>query len=995
MNGGTSLVSGDSFYFSEDGLWLEQGGQRTLLASVKAENLNLCGQWLYYTDNDTVYRMSPAGGAAESVYTADGYIVQLYVMGQELRFVSNGGAYPYDMNDGQLESLACPADVKRLIPTPYGNLYLTGAYFNYTLWAETTSLLSGVDSAYPEGEDWLVVVNASGTWQADIQSMFQGSISLQDYSLYQDQIPAVSLSDEELASSEAAYLQSDAYLQQHAMLEEYTDNGIATISTSTVRSKTLTPNQQNIVLRAQQMSEVKWKCLKTIYSWGGNDQSYVSGNSSWGSKVVATDGTVSYGQFLEGKTYKGVPYAQAVGTGYVGWDISLKQFLEATANSSSKFYTSNSTYGRTAPYYGSDCTGFVSYAWDLPYRSLGQTLLSFSEYIGVTNEQGLYKLQVGDCLNLITEHVALVTDIGYDSAGRIVSVEITEQTPCKMRVTCYGEKIDGRSYDYTGQMSYLQTYYLNKGYKIYRRDCSSRPNVREPEDEAGLSYATAPTMSAVPQGPASAKVTLSHADKGAVIYYTTDGSAPSTSSKRYTGPFTVSKSTTIRAVAKVPGYENSFPLNETLQMSVQPTLQASGSSSGSGLFLSNGVYYADPNAKLTLKGESGVTVYYTTDGSNPTLNSTKVTSSTSIAVKDGMTIKAFAAGNGVVPSTVASFTVKTGQLYTITVDDPFGFVSPAGSVSVLSGSSVTFKIGSTNGYTLGNVKVDGKSVGAVKEYTFSKVSANHTLKAEVKLPFSDVSSDSWYVDAVAFAANKGIFNGISSSKFDPNGAMNRGMFITVLGRYAKVDSSIANWSGQMGLTNGSDIYVRSGTSTSTAQVTLIAAAGQYIKVTGTVAASKSQDGAVWYQVEYNGRKGYVRSVMPSNNKTLMYVCQFNDLSGSDISYCSGYAQWANLNGIVTGTSDTTFSPRGAISRQDICKVLYEYLTDYKGMSLPTGSAGFKDAAKVSSYARTAVNAMAAIGVITGDQNGNFNPTTAATRAEVAAIFMRLDQYLNG
>ena len=76
-------------------------------------------------------------------------------------------------------------------------------------------------------------------------------------------------------------------------------------------------------------------------------------------------------------------------------------------------------------------------------------------------------------------------------------------------------------------------------------------------------------------------------------------------------------------------------------------------------------------------------------------------------------------------------------------------------------------------------------------------------------------------------------------------------------------------------------------------------------------------------------------------------------------------------------------------------MLYEYLTDYKGMSLPTGSAGFKDAAKVSSYAKTAVNAMAAIGVVTGDQNGNFNPTTAATRAEVAAIFMRLDQYLNG
>ncbi len=995
MNGGRSLLTGDRFYFTEDGLWLEQSGVRTLLADVYAENLNLVGQWLYYTVDDTVYRMPASGGAAEAVYTAVTYIWQMYVMGDELRMVVDGGVYSYDMTSGALETLTVPGHVMRLIPTPYGNLYLTGELFNYTLWAENTQLLTGVDSAYPE-DGWLIVVNSSGTWQTAMEPLFAGSISLAAYSLHAGESSGVS--DEQAAANEAAYLESEEYLAMQAVLQEYNDNGIATISTSTVLNKTLTPNQQNIVLRAQQMSEVKWKCLKTIYSWGGNNDSYVSANASWGSKVTATDGSVTYGYFQEGKTYKGVPYSQAVSTGYVGWEISLKKFLEATQNSKSVFYTDYSKISRWAPYYGSDCSGFVSYAWDLPYRCACSSLLTFSEPIGSPDSQGLYKLQVGDCLNLTTEHVVLITDIGYNSKGEVVAVEITEQTPPKMRVTCYakdGDYISGKSYDYTGQLSYLSSYYLNKGYKIYRRNCSSRPNVREPGDDAGLSYAAAPTMKVEAQGPASAKVTLSHADKNAVIYYTTDGSAPSFSSTKYTGAFTVTRSTTIRAVAKVPGYENGFPLNETLDMATQPSLKAVGSQNGSGLFLSNGVYYADPSGKLTLEGLNGSTVYYTTDGSTPSIKSSKVTSSTAIAVKDGMTIKAFAVAASGVPSSVASFGVKSGKLYTITVDDPYGFISPTGSASVLEGGTVTFKIGSTNGYTLGNVKVDGKSLGAVKEYTFSKVDANHTIKAEVKLPFTDVSSSAWYVDAVAFAANKGIFNGTSSTRFEPETAMNRAMFITVLGRYAKVSSTIANWSGQMGLTNGTDIYVRSSTTTSSGQVTIIAAFGQYIKVKGTVPASQSKDGAVWYQVEYNGKNGYVRSVMPSNNKTLMYVCPFTDLGGSSVSYCNGYAQWANLNGIVNGTSSTSFSPSAAISRQDICVVLYNYLKDYLGKSLPAGSNSFKDSSQVSSYAAAAVRSMAAIGVITGDNNGNVNPTAAATRAEVAAIFMRLDKYLNG
>src|SRR5205807_2293496 len=61
-------------------------------------------------------------------------------------------------------------------------------------------------------------------------------------------------------------------------------------------------------------------------------------------------------------------------------------------------------------------------------------------------------------------------------------------------------------------------------------------------------------------------VSLSDATSGATIYYTTDGSTPTTSSTRYTGSILVITTTTIKAIATAPGWSQSSVASATYNM---------------------------------------------------------------------------------------------------------------------------------------------------------------------------------------------------------------------------------------------------------------------------------------------------------------------------------------------------------------------------------------------------------------------------------------------
>ena len=86
-----------------------------------------------------------------------------------------------------------------------------------------------------------------------------------------------------------------------------------------------------------------------------------------------------------------------------------------------------------------------------------------------------------------------------------------------------------------------------------------------------LSPAAAPTFSPAPGGYLSPQsVTISDATPGAVIYYTTDGSIPTTASPAYNGAIAVSVTTTISAFAVAPGYANSLVTVATYTMGLPP-----------------------------------------------------------------------------------------------------------------------------------------------------------------------------------------------------------------------------------------------------------------------------------------------------------------------------------------------------------------------------------------------------------------------------------------
>ena len=109
-------------------------------------------------------------------------------------------------------------------------------------------------------------------------------------------------------------------------------------------------------------------------------------------------------------------------------------------------------------------------------------------------------------------------------------------------------------------------------------------------------------------------------------------------------------------------------------------------------------------------------------------------------------------------------------------------------------------------------------------------------------------------------------------------------------------------------------------------------------------------------------------------------------------YTMGAGQKA---GLVLGSGNNMCNPGSNITRQDMFTLIYRALT-YAGMDLQPDSGAlerFADNGRIADYAKDAVSALTINGLIAGDQNGNVNPRSSASRAEAAVMMHRVYRFV--
>ncbi len=113
---------------------------------------------------------------------------------------------------------------------------------------------------------------------------------------------------------------------------------------------------------------------------------------------------------------------------------------------------------------------------------------------------------------------------------------------------------------------------------------------------------------------------------------------------------------------------------------------------------------------------------------------------------------------------------------------------------------------------------------------------------------------------------------------------------------------------------------------------------------------------------------------------------FSDVKSS--AYYYDAVRWAARYGIVEGYEGNVFKPDDAITREQFAAILYRYAEYCKySTSASTNLSAYKDNAKVSSWAGTAMKWAVAKGLFEGDNLGNLDPQGQTTRAAAAKLLM--------
>ena len=233
-----------------------------------------------------------------------------------------------------------------------------------------------------------------------------------------------------------------------------------------------------------------------------------------------------------------------------------------------------------------------------------------------------------------------------------------------------------------------------------------------------------------------------------------------------------------------------------------------------------------------------------------------------------------------------------------------GFITPSGDVSVRAGANQTFTITPNRGYAVSDVKIDGRSIGAVRSYTFENISTSHTIEVQfrVRSSFVDVPSGSYYEDAVDWAVANGITTGTDAAHFSPDGICTRAQAVTFLWRVA---GRPAPESRTMPFTDvPADSYYY--------DAVLWAVENGITKGTSSTTFSPDDTCTRAQIVTFLWRSEQSPAAGSSN--------PFTDVSAD--AYYADAVLWAVKEAITTGTTRTTFSPDAECTRAQIVTFLW-------------------------------------------------------------------------
>ena len=239
-----------------------------------------------------------------------------------------------------------------------------------------------------------------------------------------------------------------------------------------------------------------------------------------------------------------------------------------------------------------------------------------------------------------------------------------------------------------------------------------------------------------------------------------------------------------------------------------------------------------------------------------------------------------------------------------------GSISPSGDVSVRESWDQTFTITPDKGYAVANVKIDGKSIGAVKSYTFENVSRTHTIEVIFMKAngnpqtgvFVDVATGSYYEDAVDWAVENGITQGTDDTHFSPDGICTRAQAVTFLWRAAGSPEPETRAMPFTDVPVGSYYYdavlwaVENGITKGTSDTTF----------SPNMTCTRAQIVAFLWRSEKSPAAGTANP--------------FADVKST--AYYAGAVLWAVKENITKGTTSTTFSPNADCTRAQIVTFLW-------------------------------------------------------------------------